>query len=60
MNVFFVEPTFVIVPVKWYFAPSFSANPNLLVTVTVSFVNALPSYTFSSFALVNETLRFVI
>ena len=60
MNVFFVEPTFVIVPVTLYVAPSFSANPNLLVTVTVAFVNGLPSYTFSAFALVNETLRFVI
>ena len=60
MNVLFFVPTSVIVPVTLYVAPSFSANPNLLVTVTLEFVNGLPSYTFSSLALVNVTLRFVI
>ena len=50
-----VSPAFVIVPVTSYDAPSPVTNPSPP-TVTVSFVNAVPSYGLESFALVSVTV----
>ena len=59
VNVFALLPTSVWLPVTSYVAPSPSAKPSPL-TVTSSFVSAVPSYAFSSVALVSVTVRFVI
>ena len=59
MNLFSSSPTFVIVPVTSYVAPSPFAKPSPP-TVTVSFVSALPSYGFESLAEVSVTALFAI
>ena len=56
---FSLLPTSVLLPVTSYAAPSPSTKPSP-VTVTSLFVNALPSYSFSSVALVITTSLFVI
>ena len=57
MNVFSVEPVFVIVPVTLNVAPSPSANPSPVIS-TLPFVSAVPSYFLESVALVNTTSLF--
>ena len=59
VNVFALLSTSVWLPVTSYVAPSPSANPSPL-TVTVLFVNGVPSYVLLSVALVSVTVRFVI
>ena len=57
MNVFSVEPVFVIDPVTLNVAPSPSANPSPVIS-TLPFVSAVPSYCLESVALVNVTSLF--
>ena len=57
MNVFLVEPAFVMDPVTLNVTPSPSTNPSPVIS-TLPFVNALPSYCLESVALVNVTSLF--
>ena len=59
MNVFLLLPTFVCVPVTLYVAPWPLTKPSPL-TVTVSFVSAVPSYSLLSVAEVSVTSRLLI
>ena len=54
MNSFSLLPTTVWLPVTSYVAPSPSTKPSPL-TVTAAFVNAVPSYSLLSVALVRVT-----